>query len=72
MSPKVVDRFVAAKISDVEFHERHPDAPVCVLASDYDALQNELEAICRSRQTSPLTRARIRHALKGIDWRKAK
>lgn len=36
------------------------------------SLREAVEQICQERATSPITRARLRHALAGVDWRKAK
>lgn len=41
-------------------------------AATVRALERSVEEICRERATSPITRARLRHALAGVDWRKAK
>lgn len=41
-------------------------------AATVKALQRAVEEICQERATSPITRARLRHALAGVDWRKAK
>jgi len=35
-------------------------------------LERAVEEICRERATPPITRARLRHALAGVDWRKAR
>jgi hypothetical protein len=35
-------------------------------------LKAAVEEICQQRTTSPITRARLRHALAGVDWRKVK
>lgn len=34
-------------------------------------LRDDVEEICQQRATKALTRSRLRHALAGIDWRKA-
>lgn len=35
-------------------------------------MKRSIEEVCQQRATSPITRARLRHALAGIDWRKVK
>lgn len=40
--------------------------------AEIERLREGIEEICHQRATSPITRARLRHLLAGIDWRKAK
>lgn len=40
-------------------------------AAEAAKLPAAIEEICQQRATKALTRSRLRHALAGIDWRKA-
>lgn len=41
-------------------------------AATISCLQRSIEEICQQRATSPITRMRLRLALAGVDWKKAK
>lgn len=70
VDPDVGMRCMATWLRSNGFRIQADDAEF--YAKQVTKLKDDIEAIAQHRGTLPLTRARLRHAVAGVDWRKAK
>jgi hypothetical protein len=61
-----------ARTSDAKLHQINGPDTYRELEEENERLRRQIEEVCKQRATSPITRARLRHVVAGVDWRKAK
>ena len=70
VDPDVGMRCMATWLRSNGFRIQADDAEF--YAKQVTKLKDDIASICLHRDTAPLTRSRLRHAMAGVDWRKAK